>query len=718
MDSLKELIGFQSKSLELLYRATRDGFDSLAFHHKCDGIAGTLTIIRETSGYVFGGFASVAWQSIGEYVTDTEAFLFTLTNPSNTPLKLPIKPGGIDALYFERSYGPTFGAGHDINVRTDSNTNTNSYISSSSYESPNGEIGKDAGKFFKGESSDNLFTTVEVEVFRVYNFDSAILTDGRKTALKNLISFESKSFELIYRASRDGFWDETFHSNCDNVSNTVTIVKEVTNGYTFGGFTSVPWTSNSVYSTDTEAFLFTLLNPSNTPLKLPIRPEAVSKAISQSGPIKFGEDGNDLKIRHQSFTANNLSFIRPGDVYEGPNGLTGVDAATFIKGGMDIFFQTIDVEVFAVGGFDSSILTIRDQQILTNLIGFQNNKTFALIYRASQAGFDASVFHQRCDGITNTLTIVKETNGYVFGGFTSVAWQLNSGYIKDSEAFIFTLLNPSNTPLKLPIGSLQTGDAIYTHPNYGPTFGAGHDLTVYTDSNINTNSCVNVQTYVDKSKNEIQGANAGIFFKGGSDNLFRAIEVEVFKVFHFESTILSDANKVSLKNLIGFELRHFDLIYRGSRDGFSATAFHQICDAVANTITVVKDTDGYVFGAFTSREFSSVEGYYEDYEGFLFTLLNPSKTPAKLAVNPDRRAYSHYNRYNWGPTFGEGLEEGFNELHISSDANANRLSYIRPSHSNTFEGFRDLTAFETGIFIKGGTDEYFQPVEVEVFKVQ
>ena len=44
----------------LLYRATRDGFTSQAFHSTCDGKVNTFSIIKNNLNYVFGGFASYA----------------------------------------------------------------------------------------------------------------------------------------------------------------------------------------------------------------------------------------------------------------------------------------------------------------------------------------------------------------------------------------------------------------------------------------------------------------------------------------------------------------------------------------------------------------------------------------------------------------------------------------------------------------------------------
>ncbi len=130
------LTGFDSNSLSLLWRASRDGYDPAAFHRLCDGKANTVTVIKNTNGYIFGGFTSVPWSSTGGYKTDSTAFLFSLTNPSNTPLKLKVKSPQ-NAVYHS-CYGPTFGSGEDLYVSSSSNTNRNSSMYLDSYEFPHG----------------------------------------------------------------------------------------------------------------------------------------------------------------------------------------------------------------------------------------------------------------------------------------------------------------------------------------------------------------------------------------------------------------------------------------------------------------------------------------------------------------------------------------------------------------------------------------------------
>jgi hypothetical protein len=66
----------------LLYRGTRDGFDSDDFHSKCDGHSNTLTIFKaKQSSFIFGGFTTVSWESStdSKWISDRNAFIFSLT---------------------------------------------------------------------------------------------------------------------------------------------------------------------------------------------------------------------------------------------------------------------------------------------------------------------------------------------------------------------------------------------------------------------------------------------------------------------------------------------------------------------------------------------------------------------------------------------------------------------------------------------------------------
>ena len=160
-DQLKSLIGFDQKLFSLLYRGTRDGKRSFDFHRKVDGVNKTLTIIKSSNGFIFGGYTETFWYSRANYVYDTQAFIFTLTNPYNTPLKHNIKRSCQNVAFYDQwNYGPTFG-NHDIHVQN--NFGTGSFIQTNCYDPCPNNIPR--GAYYN--NYDSQFTPVEIEVFAV-----------------------------------------------------------------------------------------------------------------------------------------------------------------------------------------------------------------------------------------------------------------------------------------------------------------------------------------------------------------------------------------------------------------------------------------------------------------------------------------------------------------------------------------------------------------------
>ena len=62
-----------------------------------------------------------------------------------------------------------------------------------------------------------------------------------------------------------------------------------------------------------------------------------------------------------------------------------------------------------------------------------------LIYRCSKDGDDCSIFHSKCDGISNTLVIGESESNKIFGGFTSQSWDQENQTKYDDNAFLFQL---------------------------------------------------------------------------------------------------------------------------------------------------------------------------------------------------------------------------------------------------------------------------------------
>ena len=80
-----------------------------------------------------------------------------------------------------------------------------------------------------------------------------------------------------------------------------------------------------------------------------------------------------------------------------------------------------------------------------------------------------------------------------------------------------------------------------------------------------------------------------------------------------DSTVLAavppdtlDAFTPLVDHALGPAGRCFKLLFRSSRDGASAAAFHSRCDAQGPTLTLIKDTAGNVFGGYTSSDWRAL----------------------------------------------------------------------------------------------------------------
>lgn len=90
-------------SLNLLYRATKDGDNAKDFHSKCDKYKNNLTIIKTKKGYKFGGFTCESWDGNGDK-KDTNAFCFSLNKN-----KIYNWKKGKSSIFASPESGPVFG---------------------------------------------------------------------------------------------------------------------------------------------------------------------------------------------------------------------------------------------------------------------------------------------------------------------------------------------------------------------------------------------------------------------------------------------------------------------------------------------------------------------------------------------------------------------------------------------------------------------------------
>jgi hypothetical protein len=173
---------------------------------------------------------------------------------------------------------------------------------------------------------------------------------------------------------------------------------------------------------------------------------------------------------------------------------------------------------------DTKILSVTDQ-IKLNKLSEWNDQQWQLIYSASRDGYTAKAFHESCDSRWPTVTVIRSKNGYIFGGFTTVAWDSTDADKTDTLAFLFTLKNPYGIePTKYPIRERLVQFAVGHNSKEGPTFGSvqhgGVDLFLQSPFNGQGSRTFFPQSYQDTTR------TGRITFTG--DPYFSCDDVEVF----------------------------------------------------------------------------------------------------------------------------------------------------------------------------------------------
>jgi len=276
------------------------------------------------------------------------------------------------------------------------------------------------------------------------------------------------------------------------------LIKTAVNNNVFGFFTTKNWgtESNEQWQYDPNAFLFSFVNQFNISIKMNVsNPEYALRVYPTelyigyeilindefSNNLNYGWSGPGQSYQLPDFVNNSGYFLisnQSSSFYISELEVYQVDACwsspCLNKGkcqttsnnkflcictssayfGVACQFETLNSSIFK----NSTILTQEQSISLKQILNFTNtNTSFSLIYQASRDGFGLKDFHSKCDGILNTVMIVKTKDSYVFGGFTTQDWTDLNGYKLDPDAFLF------NTNAKQFI--IDPNYAIYQGPN-------------------------------------------------------------------------------------------------------------------------------------------------------------------------------------------------------------------------------------------------------------
>lgn len=157
--------------------------------------------------------------------------------------------------------------------------------------------------------------------------------------------FDGKKLHLekVYRGTADGFLAENFHSVCDGKGPTLTVV-ESQKGNRFGGFTNVPWSSETKWNEDLESFVFSLTHQTKHALKADQKEFCIGH---NKDYLPFFGYACEFSI-YPECDKHPTSWSNIGRTYEAPNGIVhGSDEAKNYMAG-EHKFTVNEIEVFLV----------------------------------------------------------------------------------------------------------------------------------------------------------------------------------------------------------------------------------------------------------------------------------------------------------------------------------------------------------------------------------
>ena len=392
-----------------------------------------------------------------------------------------------------------------------------------------------------------------------------VSSDQHKMAIYGWVP--TYSWELIYKATRDGDTAQQFHAKCDNQGPTLVIIKTNAN-YIFGGYTNSHWNQSGNYATDPKDFLFTLVNPHNVaPTKFNCNPKGKNSHYNHSsyGPTFGG--GHDIQVSNSFFSSGDSYISFPSSYVDtsGKGGNIFCNSGSFVCTEVEVFkaktigkiqtcnfskanltssklpniligcdFSGANLSNVTLGEvynctFDGTIVdkpNILGGSILTaqhkNLLNswFPQKYLWKLLYQASRDGDAAQKFHQMCDNKGPLLVVIKSNCGRTFGGYAHASWQSNGSYATNPESFLFALNCSYATNQKFPSTNNGSYCTQYFQGSYGPYFGSNGELVI-------ANNCLS-----QNSSSKFQGYSfqnpTGQTYPFTSGSSFLCAEVEVY----------------------------------------------------------------------------------------------------------------------------------------------------------------------------------------------
>ncbi|KAM3140423.1 hypothetical protein pb186bvf_007403 [Paramecium bursaria] len=159
-------------------------------------------------------------------------------------------------------------------------------------------------------------------------------------------------------------------------------------------------------------------------------------------------------------------------------------AITDLLGGLDQRLRDFQIKISLQIGNDKLLNKLMpDDQFCDKLIQtISKGKQIqiACIYDGQKVGIDVQQYYQKCDQQGNLLTVFRQKNGTVFGGYSpSKVDSKAQNYVADNSLSSFIYQYNKRQIFK----QQHKEYALYCNAVYGPSYGGGFDLCVQNNTN-------------------------------------------------------------------------------------------------------------------------------------------------------------------------------------------------------------------------------------------
>jgi len=591
---------------KVCYRASKDGFSSSTFHSKCNGKGPTFTIMTNDKGRKAGGYMTSSWHSSSNYIYDSEAFLFSLSDNKVFDVRYPQYAG-----YGNNSYGPTFGAGHDIYVNSSMKRGYTYF--GHSYKCHLGGSGSTACRnyFFSTYSS---WTLSDVEVYYQDGFTTPPPTDGQD----------------YVSVGTDGKWSD------------------VANKTTLDCFVCTRPITGAQYGFGDDC-------EDGNGAANPGTPEVCdNKDNNCNGAIDEGCDDDD-----DDYCDASMGVV--GTPAACPNGANDCD----------------DADSNVNPGAQENCNTPYDDNC-NGLLSENNAKScIKQYYDGDGDGYGTASFQCLCTTTQCATNTFKDD----FDGKTAAGWTFkrctpnnkNPTNCSTSATGQGWQHRPNSFNYRTPKGALYYGDPKTDKFAFGASAGTARSPKIKVPANAKPELTFSIYSGIEANP-KTDHISLRVFVDGkfaeelwGKSKLqSRYLRCDGSAVCNPGSNILTTAQEAQLNSWYGNSNAEWELCYQMSRDGTSASTFHNRCNSKGETMTVIKATNGRKFGGYSNLSWTNGSYYQGTSSSWLYSLDKKTKHTYYR--------YSQYGIYQWsryGPTWGGGhdLRSAYSDMRYNGYTN-------------------------------------------------